>query len=316
MQNITEILFHIMNLLNKASLNLTPIALKLLYFSTAFSIMYVFLKKTIETNLDNPLRDLLKVLLLAWFCRGFINNYVNITKAIYKTSLGIGLKAGGLGDSNLFFEPQDIFNKGLEILNKIFMNWEILNSSTYGFLIAWIFGLLIMFLLTLLFFIFYLEYFALISIAIIFIPFLVFEKTEFIGTKVFQILVSLNVKMIVFSFLSSIILSLLDTNINTIKTFQDAFTIVLSLGGLTFLMWRTPELASSLVGGTPSLNWNSFSQDSKGLKNAIQSQSRALGNISKSLGKNGFKGIEASKKGFNNAKTKISQMANFNRGRK
>lgn len=304
---VNELLKDFISTFNRASINLIPIALGLLYFATAFQIIRACLRNITEL----PFFILLKSILAYFGYRYVIENYNSIIKMLKDTVIRIGEIGAGVGSHTFKIDPDYIFSKGLDIIQPLADKFEWLSGTTYGFGFAWILGVLLVFFLALNLFIFYLEFLAVTSISIIFIPFLAFEKTEFIGTKFFTAVTSQLIRLLFYSFLMSMCLVHLTENINVENVKQGLF-LIFRIGGIAWLTWKVPELIGALLNGTPTLNWNS----------AWSSGKTGADNV-KSIGRGGVKGIKTGGRviagGYTmgkNAKTKISQMANFNRGRK
>ncbi|WP_297407661.1 hypothetical protein, partial [uncultured Cetobacterium sp.] len=119
---------------------------------------------------------------------------------------------------------------------------------------------------------------------------LVCEKTNFIGTKIFQIFVSQAIRLTTYTFLVSITFKILDKKLEQISDVQSAFNTVLGLAGLTFLSWRTPDLVGGILNGTPSLNfshaWQNAGNVTRGGKGAFNAAKNS--NLAQNV-KNGIK---------------------------
>lgn len=308
MDSLSELLKGFSQLFNRASFNLIPIAVGFLYWTTAFQIIRACLRNITEL----PFFILLKSILAYFIYRYVIENWNQIIIMLRDTVIKIGEKGAGVPYGTFSINPDKIFDKIFLMISPLGDKFEILSGGTYGFGIAWLIGVLLGIFLTLNLFIFYLEFLAVTSISIIFIPFLAFEKTDFLGTKVFSAVTSQLIRLMFYSFLMSICLQQFVTKAIKVDTIQQGFQLILSIAGLTWLTWKVPELIGALLNGTPTLNWNS----------AWSSGKTGADNV-KSIGRGGAKGIKAGGRviagGYTigkNAKTKISQMANFNRGRK
>ena len=283
---ISSLLAEFGNIFLNAQHNLVPFALALLYYLTAFQIIYALSTKINEI----PFVTVFHIILMASVWKILILYYGKITNILYATCMEIGLKGAGFSSNNLKFNPQLLFTKGYAIVERFGSRFRVLRSSTYGFGLAWFIGILIVMILSLNVFIFLLEYLALMSLGIVLVPFLVCEKTNFIGTKIFQIFVSQAIRLTTYTFLVSITFKILDKKLEQISDVQSAFNTVLGLAGLTFLSWRTPDLVGGILNGTPSLNfshaWQNAGNVTRGGKGAFNAAKNS--NLAQNV-KNGIK---------------------------
>ncbi|MCJ8341501.1 MAG: type IV secretion system protein [Cetobacterium sp.] len=307
--DISNLLSNFILIFGNAQHNLIPFALALLYYLTAFQIIYALSTKVNEI----PFVTVFHIILMASVWRIFILYYGKITNMIYRTCMEIGLKGAGINSNRMEFNPNLLFSKGYAIINRFGSEFKVLQGSTYGYAVAWILGVIIVLFLALNVFIFLLEYFALMSLGVILVPFLICEKTSFIGTKIFQIIVSQAIRLTTYTFLVSITYKVLDTRLEEIKDTQLAFGTVLSLAGLTFLSWRTPDLVGGILNGTPSLNFSHAWQNAGNLKNGTIAGARGA----YSVGRSGYNIAKNSPDMAKNIKDKFinsySKIANFNR---
>ena len=305
MDGLNNLLGDFISVFNGASSNLIPIALGFLYFATAFQII----RSCLRNITDIPFFNLLKIMIFYIVYRYAIENYNSILEVLRDTVIRIGERGAGVPYNTFEINPDLIFGKGYNMIQPLANKFEWLSGSTYGYGIAWIIGILLTMFLSLNIFIFYLEFLAVTSISIIFIPFLAFEKTDFLGTKVFTTVTSQLIRLMFYSFLMSICLvHLKNANIDNL---EQAFYLVLKIGGITWLTWKVPSLIGAILNGSPTLDWNT----------AWSSGKAGFDNV-KSAGRGGVKGVKAGARGiaggytmgkgaYNGAKTKISQMANF-----
>src|SRR5258708_14697023 len=100
-----------------------------------------------------------------------------------------------------------------------------------------------------------LEYYLFAALAGIFLPFGILAPTKFLAEKAIGAVVSAAVKLMVLGLVTSII----DPVLSSIRfagpevTFNELWSVFLTVCALMFLCWKAPSLAASLLGGSPHL---------------------------------------------------------------
>ncbi len=100
-----------------------------------------------------------------------------------------------------------------------------------------------------------LEFYVFAALAGIFLPFGLLEPTKFLAEKAIGAVVSASVKLMVLGLVTSII----DPVLSSIHfagpqiTFNELWSVFLTVCALMFLCWKAPSLAGSLLGGSPHL---------------------------------------------------------------
>ncbi len=100
-----------------------------------------------------------------------------------------------------------------------------------------------------------LEYYVFAALAGIFLPFGLLEPTKFLAEKAIGAVVSAAVKLMVLGLVTAII----DPVLSSIHfagpeiTFNELWSVFLTVCALMFLCWKAPSLAGSLLGGSPHL---------------------------------------------------------------
>lgn len=302
--NIFEVAF------KKATLNLTPIAIGLLSTFVAFQIVFTLWKK--PTSM--PFADIFDVLVKYWIFYSFIVNYTELAGKVKDTFIFFGMKGAG-APGNAKFDPNYLFSRGFDILDLIFNQFSISSPLvTLGYAVLWVLGLIIVAFLALNVFVLLLEFMALAYLSVILVPFLIFEKTEFIGAKVFQVLVSQSVQLMVIVFLIELTFGQLDKTVNIDSVFTAATTI-LGLLGLTFLSWKAPGLAGGILNGAPSLTWGKAWEDIKSTGRGAKSVGKGTLTAGKVAVKTPGAIKDGAKTGYSKGKTAVSKAANFFKGK-
>ena len=294
----------------KATINLTPVAIGLLSTFVAFQIVFTLWKK--PTSI--PFADLLDIFIKYWIFYSFIVNYTELVTKVKDTFIFFGMKGAG-ASGNARFDPGYLFAKGFDILDLIYKKFSIVEPlSTLGYAILWILGLIIIAFLSLNVFILLLEFMALAHLSVILVPFLMFEKTEFIGAKVFQLLVSQSVQLMVIVFLIELTFGQLDKTVD-IKNIYTGATAILGVFGLTYLSWKAPGLASGILNGAPSLNWDTAWADLKSTGKNLKSAGKGTIKAGKVAVKTPGAVKDGAKAGYDKGKTAVSKAANFFKGK-
>lgn len=297
------------NLFNKASSNLIPLSIGLLSTFVAFQIVFTLWKK--PTSM--PFADIFDVLVKYWLFYSFIVNYVELITKVKDTFIFFGMKgAGSTGKPSL--NPDVLFDKGYRILEKIWNSFSWNAPSSWGYFIAWIIGIFVIGFLALNIFVMMLEYLALTNLSVVFVPFLIFEKTEFIGAKIFQVIVSQSVRLMVLAFLVELTFGQL-SNLVTINDVQDGFITVLGLSGITYLSFKAPELAGGILNGAPSLTWGKAWEDIKSTGRGAKSVGKGTLTAGKVAVKTPGAIKDGAKAGYSKGKTAVSKAANFFKGK-
>src|SRR5258708_16235550 len=100
-----------------------------------------------------------------------------------------------------------------------------------------------------------LEYYVFAALAGIFLPFGLLSPTKFLAEKAIGAVVSASVKLMVLGLVTAII----DPVLSSIRfagpeiTFNELWSVFLTVCALMFLCWKAPSLAGSLLGGSPHL---------------------------------------------------------------
>lgn len=297
------------NLFNKASSNLISLSIGLLSTFVAFQLVFTLWKK--PTSM--PFADIFDVLVKYWIFYSFIVNYVELITKVKDTFIFFGMKgAGSSGKPGL--DPDVLFDKGYFILNKIWNEFSWNAPSSWGYFIAWIIGIFVIGFLALNIFVMMLEYLALTNLSVVFVPFLIFEKTEFIGAKIFQIIVSQSVRLMIISFLIELTFGQLD-NLVTVSDVKGGFVVVLGLAGITYLSFKAPELASGMLNGAPSLTWGKAWEDIKSTGRSAKSTAKGAISAGKVAVNTPGAIKDGAKAGYSKGKTAVSKAANFFKGK-
>jgi type IV secretion system protein TrbL len=189
-----------------------------------------------------------------------VKSYPTLSKALVDSLIQAGLKAGGgTGDVSLLMDLSRLAGYGLDATAPLTQKLADLGMTDLPDLIVFGFGYLAILACFLIMainvFLAVLEYYVFAALAGIFLPFGLFEPTKFLAEKAIGAVVSASVKLMVLALVTSVI----DPVLSAIHfqgpqiTFNELWSVFLTVCALMFLCWKAPSLASSLLGGSPHL---------------------------------------------------------------
>ena len=235
--------------------NLKPTALILLVSLLTIEILWSLVKRKPE---DEPINIIFWKLVTYFWLFFAIQNYQEITKQINDTFLQfVNIALGGTGIEKV--GPTALIEDGLMQLKKILDLVEGLSPSTYANLIIWAFGAIVLVFMALMIFLAYLEYFLLVNLAIILIPFKMLKFTSFMGDKVFNLIISQNIKIMIITLIGKFVLQmmgkpLVGTGKGNLVGYADSIGYVAVLAGMMFLLTKASSMANSFTSGSASDN--------------------------------------------------------------
>jgi type IV secretion system protein TrbL len=189
-----------------------------------------------------------------------VQSYPMLSKALVDSLVRAGLLAGGgSGDVSLLMDPSRLAGYGLDATAPLTQKLADLGVTDLSDLIVFGFGYLAILACFLIMainvFLAVLEYYVFAALAGIFLPFGLFEPTKFLAEKAIGAVVSAGVKLMVLG----LVTSLIDPVLSSIHfagpeiTFNELWSVFLTVCALMFLCWKAPSLAASLLGGAPHL---------------------------------------------------------------
>jgi type IV secretion system protein TrbL len=189
-----------------------------------------------------------------------VQSYPTLSKALVESLVKAGLLAGGgSGDVSLLMDPSRLAGYGLDATAPLTQKLADLGMTDLSDLIVFGFGYLAIMACFLIMainvFLAVLEYYVFAALAGIFLPFGLLEPTKFLAEKAIGAVVSASVKLMVLGLVTAII----DPVLSSIHfagpqiTFNELWSVFLTVCALMFLCWKAPSLAGSLLGGSPHL---------------------------------------------------------------
>jgi type IV secretion system protein TrbL len=189
-----------------------------------------------------------------------VQSYPTLSKALVESLVKAGLLAGGgSGDVSLLMDPSRLAGYGLDATAPLTQKLADLGMTDVSDLLVFGFGYLAIMACFLIMainvFLAVLEFYVFAALAGIFLPFGIFAPTKFLAEKAIGAVVSASVKLMVLGLVTSII----DPVLSSIHfagpqiTFNELWSVFLTVCALMFLCWKAPSLAGSLLGGSPHL---------------------------------------------------------------
>ena len=191
-----------------------------------------------------------------WLCRSF----PTISKAFVDSLVQAGFTAGGGGGGpSLIMDPSRIAGYGLDATAPLVKKVQDLGITEPSDLVLYSIGYVIIlacyFLMAINVFLAVLEYYLFSAVVGILLPFGLLNATKFLAEKAIGVIVASGVKLMVMSFLIAVI----EPVIRSLKFTSDdmplneLWAMFLTVLALLLLCWKAPQLAASLLSGSPSL---------------------------------------------------------------
>jgi type IV secretion system protein TrbL len=189
-----------------------------------------------------------------------VQSYPTLEKDLLASLVKAGLLAGGGAvDASLLMDPSRLAGYGLDATEPLTRKLADLGMTDMSDLIVFGFGYLAILacflIMAIQVFLAVLEYYVFAALAGIFLPFGIFAPTKFLAEKAIGAVVSAAVKLMVLGLVTSII----DPVLSSIRfagpeiTFNELWSVFLTVCALMFLCWKAPSLAAALLGGSPHL---------------------------------------------------------------
>jgi type IV secretion system protein TrbL len=188
-----------------------------------------------------------------------VQSYPSLCKAFVDSLVNAGLLAGGGGDVSLIMDPSRLAGYGLDATEPLTKKLGDLGMTDLSDLLVFGFGYLAILgcflIMAINVFLAVLEYYLFAALVGIFLPFGLLSPTKFLAEKAVGAVVSASVKLMVLAFVTAIIDPVL-SNIHFAGpeiTFNELWSVFLTVCALMFFCWKAPSLAAGLLGGSPHL---------------------------------------------------------------
>lgn len=249
--------------------------------STSLTLLLIL--ATIETALtlsfnyeQDHIKYVFKQVLTVGFFAFLIKNWVGgsfgIADNIFTSFEVLGLKAAGAAMAN----PDNIINNTITIVSTLWNTILDCSMGSMGFMIGMtvvmVFIILTTFLMAIEIFVCKVEFWVISTLSIPLIPFGVNKHTKFLFEKVIGAVFSMGIKLMVLSFVAALGITVIQTMAKTIAadttastTLPIALRMVLACAVVYMLTKKAPDLAQSLLSGSPSLGGSDGMNAMKGM---------------------------------------------------
>jgi type IV secretion system protein TrbL len=206
-------------------------------------------------NLAYVFKKILHIGMWVWI----VQSYPTLCKAFVDSLVQAGLAAGGGGDASLILDPSRIAGYGLDATAPLTQKIADLGLPDVSEWVVFEFGyiaiLACFLIMAIQVFLAVLEYYLFAALVGIFLPFGLLAPTKFLAEKAVGAVVSASIKLMVLAFVMAVI----DPVLQNVRfagpniTFNDLWSTLLTVCALMFFCWKAPQLAASLLGGSPHL---------------------------------------------------------------
>ncbi|MGH7436849.1 MAG: P-type conjugative transfer protein TrbL [Polyangiaceae bacterium] len=207
-------------------------------------------------NVVGVFKKILHIGIWVWI----VQSYPTLAKDLRDSLIQAGMTAGGGStDVSLLMDPSRLAGYGLDATEPLTKKLADLGMVDLSDLLVFGFGYLAIlacfFVMAINVFLAVLEYYVFAALAGILLPFGLLQPTRFLAEKAIGAVVPASVKLMVLGLVVSIIDPVL-SNIHFTGpeiTFNELWSVLLTVCALMFLCWKAPSLAASLLGGSPHL---------------------------------------------------------------
>ena len=207
------------------------------------------------------LSAMFKKLLYIGFWTWMVRSFPSISKSFVDSLVQAGSIAGGGGVSmGLLMDPSRIAGYGLDATAPLAQKISDLGITDFAdgivFCISYLAIIACFLVMAIHVFLAVLEYYLITAVVGILMPFGLLQATKFLAEKAMGAVVAAGIKLMVLSFILSSIEPVLQTSMKFSGpdiSFNELFAMFLTVCALMLLTWKAPELASSLMAGSPNL---------------------------------------------------------------
>jgi type IV secretion system protein TrbL len=235
---------------------------------------------------DDALANFIQRILWVGFFIYLVTEFPRLIGFVVDGFIFAGLAAGGdTIQYSEFVDPSRVAGFGLTATAPMFehiQNYGAISAfKNFGdILITGISGLIILlafFVIAIQIFITYLEFYIAAVVGFLMIPFGVNRHTAFISERVFAMVISFGVKLMVLAFISSAAMPVLfSLNMPPDPTLNQIFTMLLASLAIAFLAWHGPAMAAGIMTGSPSLSAGTVAGTAVGTGLAAVGASKAI----------------------------------------
>lgn len=214
-------------------------------------------------------KEIVAKIIAIGFVQFLLFRYVWLIDSIRDGFISAGLAAAG-GNKSVqeFIDPSSYVSAGFDQVFRVVGEkfdhsiWTYLSSPG---LVWMLYGLVLLVMLLafiaigLQIFLSVVEFYLISSLAIILIPFLILQKTSFLGLRALNSLITICLKLMVIAFVASLSVPVLEllAFTNNEPTIKEAMSLALGAVSVALIMWRAPAIAMSMISGGGGLDVNS-----------------------------------------------------------
>lgn len=223
----------------------------------------------------NAIKDILKKVIFIGIFIWFVKQWPWIIQKAIDGFVWAGGKAGNSSNISVMNDPSAIMIEGFRVVTSLVKAlaeaspWEL--PAYFTNLIIFLLIILCYAIIAIQVFLVQVEFGIIATLGLILIPFGVLRPTSFIAEKVFGAVMSFGIKLMVLSFILSIIFPMLQQlaipNEPNLLAFVNVFV---AAAMLAFLCWHAPSIAASMLSGSPSLSAQNVSSGASRVYTSIR----------------------------------------------
>lgn len=200
-----------------------------------------------------------------------VNNFSYLANLVSDTFIQIGMMAGGSNNAPFSFDdPSAIIEIGIQTVEpigvyisdiSIFSSFSAL-PSMFIMIIAMLLIIASFFFVALQVFLTYISFLFVVTIGVLLVPFGIVRQIAWISSSVFSAIIRIGIQMTVLASVVSLSIPVYNTlEFPDPVTWQSAINLLLSAASISYLSWKTPQLASTALTGGTALSAASYIVD-------------------------------------------------------
>lgn len=205
---------------------------------------------------ENVIKILSTRIIATYILYMFIRGYRTWTNLLKDSFVWLAGEATGSTSIDPSSDLSNFLSIGIHQLDK-FKEVIGLDPSTWVYLFAWILGIAIFLIIALMIFVIYVEWGLMTGLGILFIPFIIFSKTRWMGEKVWSVIFTQNLRLFFIIVLYNFLYKYLEKPLIS-SSFSDVLIYLSGVAGIAFMVIKAPQLASGIATGVPTLDLSSI----------------------------------------------------------
>jgi len=253
----TDILREFQNYFITGQIHLQHPAMALLATVSLITVTWSMLMATLDES-GAVLKELIRKVIFIGFFIWFVRSWSWLIQKVIGGFIWAGTTAGGSGNFDVMKDPSAVLKAGFTTIKTIALalaQSDPLSLSDLSTVIMFILIVICYGIITTQIFLVQIEFGIVATLGLILIPFGVLKPMAFISERVFGAIISFGVKIMVLAFLMSIIMPiLLKLSLPAEPNFFTSTNLLMVVAMLAFLAWHAPNVAASLLSGSPNLS--------------------------------------------------------------